>query len=154
MQAGEVVEIFIGPEFTRPMAPVDSVKAVAGRGLEGDRYYRPDEAPDSHPDEEITLIESEAIAAAQVETDVVFGPEDTRRNIVTRGVRLDDLVGQSLSVGEVVVEAIELNPACAYLVKITGKPFLKQLVHRGGVRGRIVSTGVIRRGDIIRTNLQ
>ncbi len=152
MESGRVVEIFVGPEFSRPMSSVDSVKAVAGMGLEGDRYYRPHEDPESHPDEEITLIESEAIAAAQAETDVVFGPEDTRRNIVTSGVRLDDLVGQSLSVGEVVVEAIELNPACAYLVKITGKRFLKQLVHRGGIRGRIVSTGVISRGDIIRTD--
>ncbi len=153
MEAGKVVEIFIGPEFSGPMASVDAVKAVAGKGLEGDRYYRPEEAPSSHPDEEITLIESESIAAAQAETDVVFGPEDTRRNIVTSGVRLDGLVGKNLSVGEVVVEAIELNPACAYLVKITGKRFLKQLVHRGGIRGRIVSTGTIRRGDSIETSV-
>jgi MOSC domain-containing protein YiiM len=151
MESGRVVEIFIGPEFTYPVVSVESVKAVAGMGLEGDRYYRPQEAPHSHPDEEITLIESEAIAAAQAETDVVFGPEDTRRNIVTSGVSLDELVGQTLSVGEVVVEAIELNPACAYLVKITKKRFLKQLIHRGGIRGRIVSSGVIRRGDVIRT---
>lgn len=150
MESGRVVDIFIGPEFTGPVASVDSVKAVAGRGLEGDRYFRSDEAPQSHPDEEITLIESEAIAAAQAETDVEFGPEDTRRNIVTSGVRLNDLVGRKLSVGEVVIEALELNPACAYLVKITKKPFLKQLIHRGGIRGRIVSTGMIRRGDIIR----
>ena len=150
MESGRVIEIFIGPEFTHPVMSVESVKAIAGRGLEGDRYYRPEEAPDSHPDEEITLIESEAIAAAQAETDVVFGPEDTRRNIVTSGVRLDDLVGRILTVGGVLVEAIELNPACAYLVKITKKPFLKQLIHRGGIRGRIVSSGVIRRGDVIR----
>ncbi|MDQ3752983.1 MAG: MOSC domain-containing protein [Actinomycetota bacterium] len=150
MESGSVVEIFIGPEFTRPVMSVESVKAVAGRGLEGDRYYHRNEGPNSHPDEEITLIESEAIAAAQAETDVVFGPEDTRRNIVTSGVRLDDLVGRTLTVGEVRVEAIELNPACAYLVKITKKPFLKQLIHRGGIRGRILSSGVIRRGDAIR----
>ena len=152
MRSGEVVEIFIGPQTAGPVSAVDSVKAVAGRGLEGDRHYRPDEVPHSHPDEEITLIESEAIAAAQAETDVVFGPEDTRRNIVTSGVRLDELVGRKLSVGEVVIEALALNPACAYLVKITNKPFLKQLVHRGGIRGRIVSSGVIRRGDAIRVN--
>ena len=150
MESGKVVEIFIGPEFTNPVTSVDSVRAVAGRGLEGDRYYRPDEAPGSHPDEEITLIESEAIAAAQAETDVVFGPEDTRRNIVTSGIRLDDLIGRTLTVGEVEIEAMELNPACAYLVKITKKRFLKQLIHRGGIRGRIASSGVIRRGDVIR----
>lgn len=152
MESGRVVDIFIGPEFTGPVTSVDSVKAVAGRGLEGDRYYRAEEAPQSHPEEEITLIESEAIAAAQAETDVVFGPADTRRNIVTSGVRLDELVGRKLTVGEVEVEALELNPACAYLVRITKKRFLKQLIHRGGIRGRIVSTGVIRRGDVIRTD--
>lgn len=154
MESGRVVDIFIGPEFTGPVASVDSVKAVAGRGLEGDRYYyRAEENPQSHhPEEEITLIESEAIAAAQAETDVVFGPADTRRNIVTSGVRLDELVGRKLTVGEVEVEALELNPACAYLVRITKKRFLKQLIHRGGIRGRIVSTGVIRRGDVIRTD--
>ena len=153
MESGRVVDIFIGSEFTGPVTSVDSVKAVAGRGLEGDRYYhRAEEAHQSHPEEEITLIESEAIAAAQAETHVVFGPADTRRNIVTSGVRLDELVGRKLTVGEVEIEALELNPACAYLVRITKKRFLPQLIHRGGIRGRIVSTGVIRRGDVIRTD--
>jgi MOSC domain-containing protein YiiM len=145
MSEGRVVEIYIGPEPEEPMEAVREVVAVAGRGLEGDRYFQP--ADDGEPDREITLIESEAIGAAAAESGVDIRSEDARRNIVTEGVRLDELVGKTFAVGEVEVEAIEPNPPCSHLQKLAGKPLLKPLARRGGVRGRIVRGGVLRTGD-------
>ena len=117
MSVGRVVAIYIGPEPQGPVRRVDEVNAVAGRGLEGDRYFQP--APGGTPD----------------------------RNVVTAGVRLDELVGRTFALGEVEVEAIEPNPPCSHLQKLAGKPLLKPLARRGGVRGRIVKGGVLRAGD-------
>lgn len=143
-----MVEIYVGPQPEGPVQRVDEVRAVAGRGLEGDRYFQPIE--NGVPDKEITLIESEAIAAAAEESGVDIQPPDARRNIVTAGVRLDDLVGRTFAVGDVEVEAIEPNPPCNHLQQLAGKPLLRPLARRGGVRGRIVSDGMIRAGDPIR----
>jgi MOSC domain-containing protein YiiM len=145
MSEGRVVGIYIGPEPEKPMEAVREVVAVAGRGLEGDRYFQP--ADDGEPDREITLIESEAIGAAAAESGVDIRSGDARRNIVTEGVRLDELVGKTFALGEVEVEVIEPNPPCSHLQKLAGKPLLRPLARRGGVRGRIVRGGVLRTGD-------
>ena len=142
-----MVEIYIGAEPEGPIERVDEVTAVAGRGLEGDRYFQPDEG--GVPDKEITLIESEAIEAAAEESSLDLQPADARRNVVTAGVRLDDLVGKTFALGELEVEAIEPNLPCSHLQKLAGKPLLKPLARRGGVRGRIVKGGVLRAGDPI-----
>ena len=148
MSDGRVVGIYIGPEPERPMHPVTEVGAVAGRGLEGDRYFQPVENGD--PTAEITLIASEAVEAAAAESGVDIRFEDTRRNIITSGVRLDDLVGRRFWLGEVEVEALEPNPPCRHLAELAGKPLLRPLARRAGVRGRIVKGGVVRAGDPIR----
>jgi MOSC domain-containing protein YiiM len=145
---GRVVGICIGPEPERPMRSVTEVVAVAGRGLAGDRYFQPAENGD--PTAEITLIESEAIEAATDESGVDIRLEDTRRNIITSGIRLDDLVGKRFRIGEVEVEALEPNPPCRHLAELAGKPLLRPLARRGGVRGRIVKGGVVAAGDPIR----
>lgn len=147
MSDGRVAAIYVGPEPEGPMRSVTEVVAVAGRGLEGDRYFQP--AENAEPDREITLIESEAIAAAADESGVDIRPEDARRNVVTEGVRLDVLVGKTFRLGEVEVEAIEPNPPCNHLQQLAGKPLLRPLARRGGVRGRIVEGGVVRPGDPI-----
>src|SRR5215213_7730243 len=112
MADGSVVEIFIGPEFERPMKSMDSVEAVAGGGLSGDRYFRDADVPDSErdPTEEVTLIESEAIEAARRDHGLDFGAGDTRRNIVTRGVTLEGLLGERFFIGDVELEGLEPNP--------------------------------------------
>jgi MOSC domain-containing protein YiiM len=130
------------------MQPVTEAEAVAGRGLEGDRYFQQVENGD--PTAEITLIESEAIEAAATESGVDIRLEDTRRNIITSGVRLDDLLGKTFWLGEVMVQALEPNPPCRHLAELAGKPLLKPLARRGGVRGRIVKGGVVGAGDLIR----
>ena len=147
MSEGRVASIYIGPEPEGPMQAVQGVVAVAGRGLEGDRYFQP---AGGDPDKEITLIESEAIAAAADESGVDIRAEDARRNVVTEGVRLDELVGETFRVGEVEVEAIEPNPPCNHLQQLAGKPLLRPLARRGGVRGRIVTGGTIEVGAPIR----
>jgi MOSC domain-containing protein YiiM len=148
MSEGRVASIYIGAESEGPMEAVHEVLAVAGRGLEGDRYFQP--AAGGEPDQEITLIESEAITAAASESGVDIRPEDARRNVVTEGVRLDELVGETFRVGEVEVEAIEPNPPCNHLQQLAGKPLLRPLARRGGVRGRIVTGGTIEVGAPIR----
>lgn len=148
MSDGRVVSICIGAEPEGPVRRVDEAVAVAGRGLEGDRYFQP--AHSAVPDKEITLIESEGIEAAAAESGIEIRIEDARRNIVTEGVRLEELVGKRFRVGEVEVEAIESNPPCRHLQELAGKPLLRPLAHRGGVRGRIVEGGVVRVGDPIR----
>jgi MOSC domain-containing protein YiiM len=147
MSEGRVTAIQIGPEASRSMRPVPEVVAVAGRGLEGDRYFQPGENGD--PTAEITLIESEAIEAAAAESGVDIRLEDTRRNIITSGVRLATLLGKRFWVGEVEVEALEPNPPCRHLERLAGKPLLKPLAYRGGLRGRIVTGGRIAAGDPI-----
>jgi len=147
MSEGRVVAIYIGPEPEGPVRRIDEVAAVAGRGLEGDRYFQP--AENGSPDKEITLIESEAIEAAAAESPVDIQPADARRNVVTEGVRLDELVGKTFALGDVEVEAIEPNPPCRHLEELAGKPLLRQLARRGGIRGRIVKGGVLRAGDPI-----
>jgi MOSC domain-containing protein YiiM len=152
MSDGRVVSIYIGPEPERPMQPVPEAVAVAGHGLQGDRYFQSHENGD--PTAEITLIESEAIEAAAAESGVDIRFEDTRRNIITSGVRLDDLVGKKFRLGEVEVEALEPNPPCRHLAELAGKPLLRPLARRGGVRGRILKGGVLGAGDPIRQSEQ
>lgn len=148
MDLGRVDSIYIGPEDEAPMQPVGAVDAVAGRGLEGDRYFHGNDQP-GDPTEEITLIEVEPIDRAPSEHGLYITPADMRRNIVTRGVDLRALVGRKFRVGDVLVEALEENPPCRHLQHLAGKELLKPMIDDGGVRGRIVEGGSIREGDRI-----
>jgi MOSC domain-containing protein YiiM len=153
VDAGKVEAVYIGPEPQQPMHAVDEVNALAGQGLEGDRYFRDGATPaeDRDPTQEVTLIEIEGIEAAGSESGLDIDPEDMRRNIVTRGVRLEGLVGKRFSVGEVQLEGLEDNPPCAHLERVSNKKVLKPMIERGGIRARILKSGSIRRGDPIRT---
>lgn len=147
-----VVSIHIAGEAQREMRSVPEVRAVAGRGLEGDRYFRRKGTFSGNPGagREITLIEIEAIEALESEYDLKLDPGDARRNVVTRGVRLNDLVGREFNVGEVTLRGVRLCEPCAHLARLTDRRALPGLVHRGGLRADIVRGGVIRAGDPIR----
>ena len=150
MGTGKVLALQIGGEEGGPVHALDEVKAVAGAGLEGDRYMQDDVPEDQRdPTLEITLIALEGIEAARQESGLEIVFEDTRRNVLTENVPLDDLIGKTFRVGEVEIEALEDNPACAHLQRLVGKKLLKSLRTRGGVRGRIVNGGVIRTGDTV-----
>lgn len=148
MTHGTVVSINIAVDRGQPMRSVPQVRAVAGRGLEGDRFFRTD-APDTEPrpDRELTLIEAEAIEALAREHGVRLEPKDARRNIVTRGVALNDLVGREFTVGGVRLRGLRLCEPCAHLAQLTDERVLSGLVHRGGLRAQILNDGLIRVGD-------
>jgi MOSC domain-containing protein YiiM len=149
---GEVVHIHITPRAEGTPAAVDAVRAEAGKGLEGDRYFDHTGTYSDTPGtgREVTLIESETIAAVEAEFGVKLAPGQSRRNITTRGVSLNELVDREFRVGEVVLRGMRLCEPCDYLEKTVGQPgTLKALVHRGGLRCDIVSGGTISVGDEI-----
>jgi len=149
---GRVAGIFITRTKAEPMRSVDEVSAVAGKGLDGDRYFDRDGTWSDRPGtgREVTLIESEAVEAAGREYGFDLGPGDARRNIVTAGVALNHLVGRDFMVGEVRLRGMRLCEPCAHLSELTGVPLITALIHRGGLRAEIVDGGAIRVGDQIR----
>ncbi len=153
MPAATVVSIHVAPAATAPVLSVEEVRAVPGRGLEGDRYFGgvgtfSAELPG--PDSELTLIELEKVEAFRREYGVEVAPADARRNIVTRGVPLNDLVGQEFRVGEVRIRGLRLAEPCNHLAKLVGeRRVLDGLVHKAGIRARILTDGVIHVGDAI-----
>jgi len=148
---GNVAGIFIGPVAARPMQAVAVVRAVAGRGLEGDRYFDRTGTYSDRPGtgREVTLIESEAVASAGRDYGFDLAPGEARRNIVTTGVPLNHLVGREFFVGEVRLRGMRLCEPCAHLARLTRRPVVKTLTHRGGLRAEIVHGGTIREGDPI-----
>src|SRR5918998_68850 len=110
MFKGEVIAINISPHNEQPMQQVDAVRAIEGKGLEGDRYANRDGtfSKKDGPDREVTLIELEAIEAAARKYELDIGLGDPRRNIVTKAVPLNHLVGRRFRVGEVILEGMKL----------------------------------------------
>jgi MOSC domain-containing protein YiiM len=149
---GRVAGVFIAAAAADPMQPVAEVSAVPGRGLAGDRYFERTGTFSDQPatGREVTLIESEAVEAANRDDGLDLAPGDARRNIVTVGVPLNHLVGREFLVGEVRLRGMRLNEPCSHLAGLTGQPVVKALVHRGGLRADIVEGGTIRVGDPIR----
>jgi MOSC domain-containing protein YiiM len=135
------------------MVSTRSVRAVPGKGLEGDRYFlgagtfspKPQKA-----DFEITLIEQENIAAFAGDSGLAFTAAHARRNVVTRGIRLNDLVGREFYAGEVRIRGMRLCEPCNHLAKNSFPEALKGLAHRGGLRAQILSKGEIRVGDQVK----
>lgn len=126
---------------------VDAVRTIAGQGIEVDRYC----ALDTEPSQQITLIECEVIDQFNQETESEFSYEMFRRNLVTEGVQLNNLVGETFYVGEVWLRGHELCEPCRYLqerLKVTD--LVKRLTHKGGLCCEILTSGTIRSGDNLR----
>ena len=123
---------------------IDAVTAIAGRGIEGDRYC----ALDTEPSQQITLIECEVIDQFNRETGSELSYEMFRRNLVTEGVQLNDLVGEAFYVGEVRLRGHDLCEPCLYLQeRLKAADLVKRLVHKGGLYCEILTSGTIRSGD-------
>lgn len=146
-----VVSIHIAPTGKAAMRSVREARAVAGKGLEGDRYFTKSGTYSNDPGSgrDVTLIEIEAIEALTKDYQIALDPGSSRRNIATRGVALNHLVGREFEIGEVVLRGTRLCEPCAHLEKLTVKGTLRGLIHRGGLRAEIVSGGTIRVGDAI-----
>jgi MOSC domain-containing protein YiiM len=147
--AGEVVEINISPEHEVLPEPVPRVRAVPGRGLEGDRNFF--EGPGTQPerDQELTLIATEALDALADEHGIELTAAESRRNVATRGIDLNELEGKRFRVGVVECEGIELCEPCNHLQGLTKPGVLRGLVHRGGLRAAILTEGEIAVGDAV-----
>ena len=148
---GEVVAIHIADEAEARMRSVDRIRAIPGKGLEGDRYFRESGTYSDRPGpgREVTLIESEAIEAMARDNQITIPAGATRRNVTTRGAPLNHLVGQEFEVGRVRLLGIKLCEPCSHLESLTQKGIIAGLVHRGGLRAKILTDGEIRVGDPI-----
>jgi len=132
--------IHVGSSDGAELSTVDSARAVAGKGLEGDRHFHPEGAPAGQA---LTLVEAEAVE------DVGLPPGGTRRQLTVRGVRLNDLVGRRFRVGDVECYGVELCEPCKHLESMTRPGIIRELAHRAGINADILNDGTISVGDEI-----
>jgi MOSC domain-containing protein YiiM len=151
MWEGKLVSIHVGPKAAGALSSVREARVVPGKGIEGDRYFDGSGTWSSHPGNgrEVTLIEAEAVEAIAQESGFDVLPGATRRNLVTRGVALNHLVGREFRVGEVRLKGIRLCEPCEHLEGLTKKGVKSALLHRGGLRAEALSAGTLRIGDTI-----
>ena len=130
------------------MRAVSRIRLIAGIGLEGDRYAagRGHFSPMPGTGRALTLIEAEVLESL----DVALRPGEARRNVTTRGIDLNALVGRRFRVGAVLCEGMRLCEPCAYLEGLLEKSLLQPLLHRGGLRADVLEDGEIRVGDSVR----
>jgi MOSC domain-containing protein YiiM len=151
MTHGRLVAIYTATAAGKPMTSVASIRAIRGQGLEGDRYAAHIGKYSDQPGlgREVTLFEREVIRAVNDEGDVTLGEHETRRNLLTEGVKLDDLVGKQFRVGTVVLVGRRPATPCSYLAGLTRPGVSRALTDRGGLRADIVAGGVLHVGDEI-----
>jgi MOSC domain-containing protein YiiM len=153
---GKVEAIVIAPEAEAKLVTMPAANAHAGRGLEGDRYCkrRGTFSTDHGRGHDLTLIEAEVLDELSLPGGRL-APEEARRNIVTRGIDLNALVGKQFRVGDVECFGQRLCEPCAHLERLTtatGKPgTLRALIHKGGLRADVLTDGEIRVGHPITT---
>lgn len=147
---GSVAAIFIAANSADEMISLARVRAFADRGLEGDRFFRDSWSAVKRSDKAVSLIEEEVLVLAAKEVGVEGLGKLSRRNIVTHGVPLIDLLGREFTVGAVRMRGIRLFEPCGHLVQVSKLPgIFKALEHRSGLKAAVVSDGEIRVGDAI-----
>src|SRR4051794_19733116 len=150
---GHVEAICIAPAAEAPMRALSEGQAIAGVGLAGDRYalgigfYSP--RPTDPGARELTLIEGEVLDWLAAQHRIALTPTEHRRNLTTRGVRLEPFIGKRFSIGDVLLEGVRDCPPCEHLDAVTGKEVMRLLLNRAGIRARVVRGGTIRVGDAI-----
>ena len=153
MDGGVLTGIWLTSEAVAPMRRVPAAQLLAGRGLEGDRYaaragtFTPTRRATSGYD--LTLVEAEAVDALAAGGGPRLAYAEVRRNVVTRGVDLDALVGRRFRIGD--VECLGQRPCepCAHLERLTARGVLRGLIHRGGLRADVLTDGTVRAGDVV-----
>ena len=146
--AGIVEVLSVAASAGEPARLLEAVRALAGRGLEGDRHVTGRGTfPSGPPGSALTMIEAEVCESFNPPLE----PSDHRRNVVTRGIDLNALVGRDFSIGEVHCRGMRLCEPCTVVQRYAGRPVLRALVHRGGLRADILHDGTIRVGDPVRT---
>jgi MOSC domain-containing protein YiiM len=133
-----VEAIHLGAAREPELRAVDSVHAIAGKGLEGDRHFHDEGA---RPGQALTLVEAEVVESAGLPAG------GTRRQLTVRGVRLNELVGKRFRVGEVECYGVELCEPCKHLEEMTRPGIIRELAHRAGINADILNDGTIAIGD-------
>lgn len=146
-----IESIHVATQAGESMRSVRRVRAIPGVGLEGDRYAtgRGHWSVDRRVTRDLTLIEAEVIATLGADFGIMLPAGALRRNLTTRGGQLNALVGRRFRIGSVLCEGTRLCEPCQYVADLIGKPVLKPLVHRGGLRANILTDGYLEVGDIL-----
>jgi MOSC domain-containing protein YiiM len=149
---GRVVHIHVAASAGAPMVELETVEAIAGVGLDGDRYASQTGhwSPIARRGERLTLISNEEIRRLAADYGVSLAPGESRRNITTEGIDLDTLLGRRFTIGTVVCQATRRCEPCTYLEELIDKEVIYALVHRAGIRVQILEGGTISVGDPIR----
>ncbi len=154
IETGCVVALFIVDRRSAPMKQVEQLNALAGQGIEGDRYFLGTGTYSKKPEpgRQVTLIKSEVLESLRDEFDITVKPEESRRNVLTRGVEINELIGTEFFLGPVRLRAHRITQPCLYLEELLDQPGLdKRLWGNGGISCEILSDGIIKPGDIITT---
>ena len=142
----EVLKIGITANNNQPIKEVSSIEVIANKGIVGDRHFH----EFNDPYNQLSLIESENIDEYNDRFNLNIAYIDFRRNIVTKGIQLNDLIGKKLKVGNVELEGIELCRPCRHLTEMLDqKNILKEFMRKGGLRCQILNSSNINIGDEI-----
>jgi MOSC domain-containing protein YiiM len=148
---GHVEALHVVPRSFLPMRSTSALKLIAGVGVEGDRYATGEGFYSDRPEEgrQVTLFEVETLEALQRDHGVALSAGDHRRNITTRGVPLNHLVGRTFCVGASVLQGTRLSTPCRHIEQITGREIFNLLLNRSGLHARILTGSTIRVGDVV-----
>lgn len=146
---GVVLKIFVAASGGEAMDAVEEIEALQGCGLRGDRYCKQTGYWTGVDECQVTLIESEALEEICAKTGIHIENGEHRRNLVTRGVRLEELEGKQFRVGEAILEYDRPRPPCGYIESLTERGMTRSLIGRGGICARVVQSGKIRPQDAI-----
>ena len=139
----KIIEIGITGESNKEIDKVESIEVVSGKGIKGDRYFH----DFNEEGNQLTLIESENIDYYNKTFNTNFKYLEFRRNLVTQNIQLNDLIGKTLSIGEIKIKAHDLCRPCKTLQEKLGKDnIIKEFLRRGGLRCEILNSGLIKTG--------
>jgi MOSC domain-containing protein YiiM len=147
-----VAALCLSPEKRSAMRVVGQIDVIAGSGVVGDHHFG---VRQRYPGQNLTLIEAEEVEAFNARVGGHLLPTDPRRNVVTRGVRLNDLVGRIFVIGTATLRGIELCEPCGTLASYLSAPdmkkadFVREFTHRCGLRADVLESGTIQVGDKI-----
>ena len=149
--SGSIVGLHIVPRSFLPMRTVQQLELVANVGITGDRHTTGEAFHSDRPEpgRQITFFEVETLEALLRDHNINLAPHDHRRNVTTRNVPLNHLVGRRFRVGKTLVEGTRLSTPCRHIEQITGLPIFEPLLHRAGLNARILSGGIIYQTDVI-----
>ena len=143
----KVFKLGIVKDNNKKIEEVSSIEVLANKGVVGDRHF--DEYND--PYNQLTLIEAENIDYYNTKYGLDIPYKDFRRNVVTKGIQLNDLIGKKIKIGSVEVEGIDLCRPCRHLTEVLNQPnILKEFLRRGGLRCQILSSSTINVNDEIK----